>query len=117
MLELIYFILIAYGLTQILCYASILNPIRPIKGKLGELFKCPMCMGFWVGMFLCGVSPYTELFSFEQSFINFILLGCLSSGTSYILNMGFSDDGFNIKIKSGTQSLDKQVDEKTTNQL
>ena len=107
MLELIYFILTAYGLTQILCYASILNSIRPIKGKFGELFKCPMCMGFWVGMFLCGVSPYTELFSFEQSFINFILLGCLSSGTSYILNMGFSDDGFNIKIKSGNQSLDK----------
>ena len=107
MIELIYFILIAHGLTQILCYASILNPIRPIKGKLGELFKCPMCMGFWVGMFLCGVSPYTELFSFEQSFINFILLGCLSSGTSYILNMGFSDDGFNIKIKSGDKPLDK----------
>jgi len=101
MLELIYFILIAYGLTQILCYASILKQIRPTKGLLGELFKCPMCMGFWVGMFLCGVSPYTELFSFEQSFINFILLGCLSSGTSYILNMGVGDDGINIKIKSG----------------
>lgn len=101
MLQLIYFILIAYGLTQILCYASILKQIRPTKGKLGELFKCPMCMGFWVGLFLCGVSPYTELFSFEQSFINFILLGCLSSGTSYILNMGVGDDGINIKIKSG----------------
>lgn len=106
MLQLIYFILIAYGLTQILCYASILKQIRPTKGLLGELFKCPMCMGFWVGMFLCGVSPYTELFSFERSFINFILLGCLSSGTSYILNMGVSDDGINIKIKSGSKSLD-----------
>ena len=106
MLQLIYFILIAYGLTQIICYASILKQIRPTKGLLGELFKCPMCMGFWVGMFLCGVSPYTELFSFEQSFINFILLGCLSSGTSYILNMGVSDDGINIKIKSGSKSLD-----------
>ena len=29
MLQLIYFILIAYGLTQVLCYGSILNPIRP----------------------------------------------------------------------------------------
>lgn len=115
MLQLIYFILIAYGLTQVLCYGSILNPIRPTKGKLGELFKCPMCMGFWVGMFLCGVSPYTELFSFECSIINYILLGFLSSGTSYILNMGVGDDGLNIKIKSGAQSLDKQVDEKTTN--
>ena len=102
MLELIYFILISYGLTQILCYGSILNSIRPKTGFFGELFKCPMCTGFWVGVFLCGVSPYTELFSFEQSFINFILLGCLSSGTSYILNMGVGDDGFNIKIKSGS---------------
>ena len=115
MLNLIYFILIAYGLTQIHCYGTILKFIRPTKGWFGELFQCPMCMGFWVGMFLCGVSPYTELFSFEQSIINFMLLGFLSSGTSYILNMGVSDDGFNFKIKSGAQSLDKQVDEKTTN--
>jgi hypothetical protein len=107
MLQLIYFILIAYGLTQILCYGSILNPIRPTKGFFGELLKCPMCTGFWVGVFLCGVSPYTELFSFECSIINCILLGFLSSGTSYILNMGVSDDGINIKIKSGNQSLDK----------
>lgn len=115
MLGLIYFILIAYGLTQILCYGTILKFIRPTKGFFGELFQCPMCMGFWVGMFLCGVSPYTELFSFECSIINCILLGFLSSGTSYILNMGVGDDGLNIKIKSGAQSLDKQVDEKTTN--
>ena len=101
MLELIYFILTAYGLTQILCYGSIFNSIRPTKGMLGQLFKCPMCLGWWVGVFLCGISPYTELFNFEQTFINFIILGCISSGTSYILNMGVSDDGFNIKIKSG----------------
>jgi len=106
MLELIYFILISYGLTQVLCYGSILDSIRPKKGKIGELFKCPMCMGFWVGFILCGVSPYTELFNFGQHIINFILLGFLSSGTSYILNMGVGDDGFNIKIKSGNQSLD-----------
>ena len=99
MLSLIYFILIGYGLTQILCYGNILKPIRPVKGKLGELFNCSMCMGFYVGLFLCGVSPYTELFSFEQSFINFILLGCLCSGTSYILDKGVGDDGFNIKSK------------------
>ena len=115
MLQLIYFILIAYGLTQVLCYGSILKPIRPTNGFFGELFKCPMCTGFWVGVFLCGVSPYTELFSFECSIINCILLGFLSSGTSYILNMGVGDDGFNIKIKSGSEPLDKQVDEKTTN--
>jgi len=64
-------------------------------------------MGLWVGILLCGLSPYTELFSYGQSLINFLLLGFLSSGTSYILNMGVGDDGINIKVKSGTQSLDK----------
>jgi len=76
-----------------------------------------MCIGFWVGVVLCGVSPYTELFSFERSFINCILLGCLSSGTSYMLSMGVDDDGFNFKIKSGSQSLDDKVDEETANKL
>lgn len=99
MLGLIYFILIGYGLTQILCYGSILNFIRPTQGKLGELFRCSMCTGFWVGIFLCAISPYTQLFSYERSFINFILLGSLCSGTSYLLDKGVGDNGFNIKIK------------------
>ena len=96
-MELIYFILVAYGLTQILIYGSILKPIRPTKGKLGELFHCPMCMGFWVGFFLCVISPFTPLFTFEPNFITPILLGGLSSGTSYILCQVFDDEGIKIK--------------------
>jgi hypothetical protein len=101
-MELIYFILVAYGLTQILIYGSILKPIRPTKGKLGELFQCSMCMGFWVGVFLCVISPFTPLFTFEPNFVTPILLGCLSSGTSYILCQAFDDEG--IKIKWTKQS-------------
>jgi hypothetical protein len=96
-MELIYFILVAYGLTQILIYGSILKPIRPTKGKLGELFQCSMCMGFWVGVFLCVISPFTPLFTFEPNFVTPILLGCLSSGTSYILCQVFDDEGIKIK--------------------
>ena len=99
MLDLIYFILIGYGLTQILCYGKIFDSIRPTNGKLGQLFQCSMCMGFWSGVFLCVISPYTELFSFERSLVNFILLGCLCSGTTYLLDKGVGDDGLNIKIK------------------
>jgi hypothetical protein len=95
-MELIYFILVAYGLTQILIYGSILKPIRPTKGKLGELFQCSMCMGFWVGVFLCVISPFTPLFTFEPNFVTPILLGCLSSGTSYILCQVFDDEGIKI---------------------
>jgi len=41
------------GLTWILKYATILNfirkPICSIHPKIDDLFKCAMCLGFWVG--------------------------------------------------------------------
>ena len=98
-MDLIYFILTAYGLTQILIFGSIFNKVRPTKKWLngfGKLFHCPMCMGFHVGWFLLMISPYTELFSFDINVVNFLLLGCLSSATSYVLNMVFSDNGIQI---------------------
>ena len=95
-MDLLYFILAAYGLTQILVYGSIFNGWRPTEGKLGELFRCPMCMGFWVGALLMFLSPFTELFSFDVSVDNFLILGCISSGTSYILNMTFGDEGIKL---------------------
>ena len=95
-MELITFILCAYGLTQIIVYGKIFNKIRPSKGSLKQLFECPMCMGFHVGWFLVLLSPLTELFSFDVSLFNFVIMGSLSSGTSYILNMVFSDDGIQI---------------------
>ena len=96
-MELLTFILCAYGLTQILVYGKILDGIRPTTGKLGGLFRCPMCIGFHVGWFLMLLSPFTGLFNFDVSAANFLLLGCLSSGTSYILNMVFGDHGVKIK--------------------
>ncbi len=104
-MSLIYFILCAYGLTQILVYGSILNLVRPTRGRLGELFKCPMCMGFWVGIFLFGINSLTELFSFDYNLTNAFLLGCLSSGTSYIFNMVFGDHG--IKLENRTDAKEK----------
>jgi hypothetical protein len=92
-MELLTFILAAYGLTQMIVYGKIFNKIRPVKGRLGELFKCPMCMGFHVGWLLMLLSPFTELFIFEVSVANFFLLGGVSSGTSYILTMIFGDEG------------------------
>ncbi len=108
MLGLIYFILAAYGLTQILVYGSIFNKIRPSKTWLagfGELFHCPMCMGFWVGAFLFGINGFTELFTFDTTIANLFILGWLSSGTSYILNMVIGDCGFKIE---NTRSNDNE---------
>ena len=52
-----------------------------------------MCMGFWTGVFLYSVNGYTDLFSFQYNWINPLLLGCLSSGTSYVLDMVIGDKG------------------------
>jgi hypothetical protein len=88
-MELILFVLAAYGLTQILVYSDmpILKKIRPHKESYkgyGKVFHCPMCMGFHVGWLLMLLSPFTELFSFDVSVFNFFL------------NMVFSDDGIQV---------------------
>ena len=107
-MELLTFILIAYGLTQILVYGSIFNKLRPVKGKLKDFTGCSMCMGFHVGWLLMLLSPFTELFNFDVTVVNFFLLGWLSSGTSYLLNMVFGDDGIQLRIgeNDGTKHLD-----------
>ena len=77
-------------------YGKIFEDIRPKKDyakKWNTLWNCPLCVGFHVGWVLMLLSPFTELFSFDVSVFNFFLLGWLSSGTSYILNMVFGDNG------------------------
>ena len=101
MLELLYFILCAYGMTQILVYGSIFNKIRPEKDWFhgtGKLFHCPMCMGWWVGAFLWGINGFTELFTYDYTFANLFVLGCVSSATSYILCAIFRDEGIKHEL-------------------
>jgi hypothetical protein len=100
---LIYFILAAYGLTQIIIVGSIFNKIRPSRDWLwgfGKIFHCPMCMGFWVGGFLFGINEYTELFTFKYTWANALILACLASGTSYLLSVLINDFGFKITQKN-----------------
>ena len=92
LLNILYFILCCYGLTQLLVYGTIFDKIRP-KGKL---WHCTMCMGFWVGGLLFLLNRWTSLFTFEYEIFNFFLLGFLSSGTSYILSTIFDDLGIRI---------------------
>ena len=95
-MDLVYFVLVAYGLTQIIVYGSIFNKVRPSKESfrgLGELFHCPLCMGFHVGWFLWALSGFTSLFTFDYNAMTGFALACLSSGTSYVFNMVFGDKG------------------------
>ena len=114
-MELLTFILCAYGLTQILVYSDmpLIKRLRPNKhsfGGYGKVFHCPMCMGFHVGWFLMLLSPFTELFNFDVTVVNFLLLGALSSGTSYVFNMIFGDEG----IRYDYRRVDKEVDASTS---
>jgi hypothetical protein len=93
-MELIIFILICYGLTQVLTIGSIFNSIRPKH----EFFHCSMCMGFWVGVLVFLGFWFFGTGLFANIFVGSFLFGCLSSGTSYFLCKLISDDGLNIHI-------------------
>jgi len=93
----IWFCLISYGLTEILVYGKILDPIRPKTGKLGQLLSCPMCTGFWVGLFLWSVKDYTQLFTFDNSFVTGLLLGFAGSAAAYVGSMTIGDEGIKME--------------------
>jgi hypothetical protein len=97
--ELIYFVLACWGLSQAILYGSIFDKIRPSREWLygfGKLFHCPMCVGFHIGWFLFVINGFTELFNFEYTVANFFICGWVSSATTYSLVNLFGDSGFNI---------------------
>ena len=109
---LVFFVLVSYGLTQILVFSTLLERYRPRH----HFFHCPMCVGFWVGAFLVFLNPFTELFTFEVSLANFFILSCLSSGTSYALCMLISDGGFQHEYRT-QRDVDAKVETKTSRQV
>ena len=101
-LELLYFILAAYGMSFILVYGSIFDSIRPARESLrglGRFFHCILCMGFHSGVFLFFISPFTELFNFSFTLANLFICGCIAAGTSYLLGMLVNDSGLNLSRK------------------
>ena len=56
-----------------------------------------MCTGFWVGLFLWFVKDYTQLFTFDNSFVTGLLLGFAGSASSYVGNTMFGDEGIKIE--------------------
>tara|TARA_R100000388_G_scaffold76069_1_gene55272 strand:- start:2331 stop:2645 length:315 start_codon:yes stop_codon:yes gene_type:complete len=99
-MDLLYFILASWGMTQIIVYGSIFESLREWIAErsfwLGTLIHCPMCTGFWTGVFLFGINGFTELFNFEYNIANLFILGCLASATSYALNVVVSDSGIKL---------------------
>lgn len=103
-MDLIWFILSSTGLTTLLVYATIFDPIRPSKEWLngwGHLFHCPLCLGFWAGIFMFAVNPWTELFTFDYTVTNSLICGCVSSLNAYAFNVMLGDEGLNMVLKGG----------------
>ena len=94
------FILSCAGITQILCYASILNRFRPKTGFFGELLKCSLCTGFHVGYLVFFLFWYSEIMLFPNIYVGCLLFAAISSLTSYILDKSFNDEGISINLKN-----------------
>mgnify|MGYP005744373619 CR=1 FL=1 len=72
--------------------------------------------GFWSGVVILLLNPFTELFTFDVTVINALLLGWLSSGTSYALCMLISDGGFQHEYRT-KRDVDAKVETKTGRQV
>lgn len=95
-------ILIAYGMTNILVYGSIFNKQRDFIHRWGgnednilyglgnfisKLISCVMCTSTWVGFFLSLTffSPVKELFDTNE-FLSIFFDGMLASGSVWAFN-------------------------------
>lgn len=100
MLNLLIFILIAYGATNIMIYGSIFEGWRTLigvynekKSFFGKLFGCFMCLSFWWGVILSLTlfSPtltYIDL-NFTPNVNKYLSLffdACLTSGGVWLIN-------------------------------
>ena len=119
--ELLIFGIASAGITFITVYGRIFNKIRPSKQSfkgMGHLFHCPMCLGFWVGAFLCGINDYTELFTFDHTVVNYFLCGAIGSAFSYAFATLFGDNGLRIEhISSSNQPTEDESCCKPTQQI
>lgn len=104
-MELLLFIFIAYGLSNILIYGSIFENFRNKMDKIspkffGKLFSCFICLPTWVGFlgsFLIwsptihygivseGIN-FFNLFTIPKELISTFLDGCLTSGIVWLIH-------------------------------
>ena len=90
-MELIYFILSTYGI----CGAISIINYRYIKKEV-KILECPFCMGFWVGLKLFLLNGFTDLFTFDITIGNTILMAFIGGASTYILAMIIDDNGIRI---------------------
>jgi len=97
------FILITYGLSNIVVYGSIFSEPREFLSRKspnfwGKLFSCMMCFPTWAGFFLSltffsptlhyGLTDLnvSNLFSIPKEYLSVFFDGMLASGTTWLLH-------------------------------
>lgn len=102
MIQVLIFMIVAYGMTTILVYGSILNEVRNwihnwgnsdyyafngVGKFLSGLISCMLCTGTWVGFFLSlfMFSPVNEFIGLNKYFSVFFD-GMLSAGSVWAIN-------------------------------
>ncbi len=103
------FILASMGLTLILVWSGIFKPLREAISKKKEkvakdngysllfkglsfmesIFKCCMCMGFWVGILL--YYPIFKQFTYEIIIFGFVSSFCSTLGAAIISYLDFDE--------------------------
>jgi hypothetical protein len=94
------FILVSYGISNIVVHGSIFNGFREFWNEvnpsfLGTLFSCMICFPTWVGFILSftfqmmGYDNMSPLASqgVDNMFLSVFLDGCLASGTVFVLHI------------------------------
>jgi hypothetical protein len=96
-MKIIIWILICYGLMNIIVFSQLFEPLRNYINKLGykwkifnllyELITCPMCISVWIG-FIFGLVLYSpsHLFLDINTYYSWFLDGLLASGSVWIIN-------------------------------
>lgn len=91
------FILLSYGITNILLFGSIFSGWRNFWLKhsptfFGKLFTCPMCLSTWVGFILSYFfsylnyeTPFTT-YGIDILYLKIFLDGCFTSGCVWLIH-------------------------------
>jgi hypothetical protein len=93
----IIFMLLSYGITNIVVFGSIFEPWRNLWDRVnptffGKLFNCPLCLSTWIGFTLSLVFTflglYTPMTDYGLTLIPLLIFldGCLTSGVVWLIH-------------------------------